>query len=116
LKASDFRIGLHFTTGSSLWRCTDVGSRTIVGIRLDRLAVTILKDGVRSAAVIDPRDDGSWLAGPPYAAAETVFDEDGLADISIVADDAVAGWEPLLLPEGVADSGNIAALGADAQA
>ena len=116
MKASDFRIGLHFTTGSSLWRCTDVGSRTIVGIRLGP-AGGDHPEGRRSKR---GRDRSArrrlMVAGPPYAAAETVFDEDGLADISIVADDAVAGWEPLLVPEGVADSGNIAALGADAQA
>ena len=46
-----------------VWRVTDVGSRTIVAIRLDK------------------GDDTSWYAGPPYAVAEYVFDEDDIDDM-----------------------------------
>ncbi|MFW6211548.1 MAG: hypothetical protein ACOC8L_01500 [Spirochaetota bacterium] len=55
---SDFFIGLEFLCGGKRWRCTDVGSRTIAAICLS-----------------DHEDDGSWYNGPPYAVAETVFDE-----------------------------------------
>jgi len=39
-------------------RCTDIGTRVIVAIRID-----------------DHPDDPSWYNGPPYAVAESVFDE-----------------------------------------
>lgn len=55
---SDFHIGLVFRTGGGLWRCTDVGTRVVVAIRLD--------DG----------HDSSWHEGPPYAVVEHVFAED----------------------------------------
>ena len=52
-----FAIGCEFRCGAKRWRCTDVGTRVITAICLD--------DHV----------DPSWLNGPPYAVAETVFDE-----------------------------------------
>jgi hypothetical protein len=42
------------------WRVTDIGSRVIVAIKILR-----------------SRDAG-WYRGPPYAVAETVFDEDDI--------------------------------------
>ncbi len=56
MKHIDFRIGTEFYTGAGKWRCTDVGTRVIVAIRID--------DQV-------PRN----LVGPPYSVAENVFDE-----------------------------------------
>ena len=35
MKHSKFKIGTEFLTGSGRWRCTDVGTRTIVAIKLD---------------------------------------------------------------------------------
>jgi hypothetical protein len=35
MKHSAFKIGMEFMTGAGRWRCTDVGTRTIVAIRLD---------------------------------------------------------------------------------
>jgi hypothetical protein len=61
MKHSDFHIGCEFTTGTGRWRCTDVGTRTVVAIRLD-LA-----------------NDRASDDGPPYAVAEYVFDEDDIA-------------------------------------
>jgi hypothetical protein len=55
---SDFFIGREFLTGAGQWRCTDVGTRVIVAMRID-----------------DHPDDPSWYNGPPYAVAECVFDE-----------------------------------------
>lgn len=61
---SDFKIGLDFWNNGSAepikWRCTDIGTRVIVAIRLDR------------------EEDPSWYNGPPYALAEVVFDEDDM--------------------------------------
>jgi hypothetical protein len=62
MKHSDFKIGTEFLTGSGRWRCTDLGMRTIIAIRLD----------------LD--HDTWWYNGPPYAVAESVFDEDGMED------------------------------------
>ena len=61
MKKEDFHIGLIFyvdaANGPQAWRCTDIGSRVIVAIKLDQ-------------------QDASWYNGPPYAVAEIVFDED----------------------------------------
>jgi hypothetical protein len=56
MKKQDFRINYEFYTASGKWRCTDIGSRVIVAIRLDKA-------------------DESWFNGPPYAVPEYVFDE-----------------------------------------
>lgn len=57
MKHADFHIGLEFVASAGFrWRCTDVGSRTIVAIQLDR-------------------QDLNWYQGPPYIAKEVVFDE-----------------------------------------
>jgi hypothetical protein len=60
MKHSDFRIGCEFLSGSGRWRCTDVGERTIAAVRLNH------------------DDDPSWYNGPPYAVAETIFDENDI--------------------------------------
>ena len=67
MKHSDFRIGLEFLSATGRWRCTDVGKRTIVAIKLDR------------------NDDPTWYDGPPYAVAEQVFDEYDLEGLSPAA-------------------------------
>ena len=64
MKRSDFKIGLEFLSGSGRWRCTDVGKRTIVAIRLDH------------------DNDPSWYNGTPYAVAEFVFDEYDIEGLS----------------------------------
>ena len=35
MKKTDFHIGLEFYTASGKWRCTDVGTRVIVAVKLD---------------------------------------------------------------------------------
>ena len=56
MKHADFRIWLLIHDRCGRWRCTDVGTRTIIAIRLDH------------------DDDPSWYAGPPYAIVEHAFD------------------------------------------
>jgi hypothetical protein len=56
MRHCDFYVGLDFYTATGRWRCTDVGTRVIVAIRLDA-------------------PDDSWYHGPPYAVAESVLDE-----------------------------------------
>ncbi len=56
MNKGDFQIGLEFHTASGKWRCTDIGTRVIVAIKLDQT-------------------DESWYNGPPYAVVESVLDE-----------------------------------------
>ncbi len=67
MRHSDFRIGTEFFTATGRWRCTDVGTRTVVAIKLDKR-------------------DPSWYYGPPYAVVEVVFDENDLEGTSLSAD------------------------------
>lgn len=57
MRHADFSIGMEFQCGDYRWRCSDIGRRTIVAFCLDH------------------DDDPTWYNGPPYAVAETVFDE-----------------------------------------
>lgn len=57
MKHADFKLGDTFETATGKWRVTDIGTRTIIAIKLDH-----------------PEDE-SWYNGPPYAVKETVFDE-----------------------------------------
>lgn len=61
MKHEKFSIGCHFFNAKGKWRCTDVGTRTIVAIELD-----------------DHSPDVSWLYGPPYNTEEVVFNEEDL--------------------------------------
>jgi hypothetical protein len=56
MKHSDFQIGAEFYTLAGKWRCTDIGSRVVVAIRIDD-------------------QEPPNLVGPPYSVAEDVFDE-----------------------------------------
>ena len=60
MQHADFRIGLEFYTATGKWRCTDIGTRTIVAIKLDH------------------DDDPTWYNGPPYAVQEHAFNEHDL--------------------------------------
>jgi hypothetical protein len=79
MKHSDFRIGVEFTTGAGRWRCTDIGTRVITAIRLDEVRIATVSGGVKSMRALcyaEANAEG-WFNGPPYAVAESVFDEDG---------------------------------------
>jgi hypothetical protein len=59
MRLSDFRIGMEFWLSGSRWRCTDIGTRLVIAIRLDH------------------DDDPSWYDGPPYAVCECpIFQHD----------------------------------------
>ncbi len=55
MEFADFQTGLEFRSATGRWRCTDMGTRVIVAIKLEG-------------------DPANWN-GPPYSVAETVFDE-----------------------------------------
>ena len=69
MKHSDFTTGLSFRTTLGLWRCTDVGTRTIAAIKVGGLG-----------GPTDPTD----CQGPPYTIQELVFDENDLPGCSPV--------------------------------
>ena len=56
MKHSEFTVGLEFWMSDAKWRCTDVGQRTVIAIKLDQ-------------------EDERLYAGPPYAVQEEVIDE-----------------------------------------
>lgn len=99
MEHDEFAIGQAFSTGHALWRCTDIGTRTVVAIRLVRAETVTMevrggRRGPETRAVVDPRVDTSWLSGPPYALAELVFDEHSLPACLPVAEADVAAWTP----------------------
>jgi hypothetical protein len=80
MKHEDFCIGAEFWTATGTWRCTDVGTRTIVAIKLGLREIERIQtgDGRDRRQITVVADDPSWLNGPPYAVTETVFDEDDI--------------------------------------
>jgi len=71
MKHSDFKIGQFFFSNAGKWICTDIGTRTIVAVNYDR------------------RMDPNGPIGPPYAEAESVFDEYDVEGCSLTIDDVV---------------------------
>jgi hypothetical protein len=61
MQYQDFSIGCEFFNDTGRWRCTDVGSRTIIAIPM------------RSGS-LGMHDEAMWRQGPPYASVEVVFD------------------------------------------
>jgi hypothetical protein len=72
VKHSDFYIGREFLGSAGFrWRCTDVGTRTILAIHLDR-------------------NDPEWYQGPPYIATEVVFDEQEMERCHLTNEEALS--------------------------
>ena len=81
MRHAEFKIGGTFQCGGGLWRCTDIGTRTIVAIRVDRVEIggsTALR---RTLSGVKAEAEG-WFRGPPYAVAESVFDENDIEGCS----------------------------------
>lgn len=77
---SDFRIGAEFMLddGASRWRCTDIGTRVVVAIRVDSAQISTKREGepVTTRTVPGPEAEAAgYFNGPPYGVLETVFDE-----------------------------------------
>lgn len=76
MKFHDFMIGETFWTQAGAFRCTDIGTRVVIAVKLGPREISRAEsvDGkLRITKRID--DDPSWLNGPPYAVDEVVFDE-----------------------------------------
>ncbi len=77
MQHSEFSIGTEFFTDTGQWRCTDIGTRTVVAIKISEIRVTTQKGDKTTQQ--DISDDPTWFNGPPYAVAEHIFDEDGIS-------------------------------------
>ncbi len=88
MKRDDFKVGQRFKCGSKTWMCTDIGTRIISAVCLTASRANDwargLPDDVQDKMWAEdrpvnesgmPEVDPSWLAGPPYALGESVFDE-----------------------------------------
>lgn len=82
MRREDFAIGQTFYTATGRWRCTDVGTRVVVAIKYDAITVTqstLAATGRREtrevALTFEEAEQAGWFRGPPYAGAESVFDE-----------------------------------------
>jgi hypothetical protein len=69
MRLSDFKIGMEFWMSGSRWRCTDIGTRLVIAIKLDM------------------DDDPSWYSGPPYAVCECPIDRRDLSACSLSRND-----------------------------
>jgi hypothetical protein len=78
MRHADFRIGAEFQCGGRLWRCTDVGTRTIVAISIYRVARVGVSPSLRRTLSGAEAEAEGWFRGPPYAVAESVFDENDI--------------------------------------
>jgi hypothetical protein len=83
---SDFTIGGTFWCGERPWRCTDIGTRTIIAIRIDRVEVESTEPASRQTLDHGAAAAEGWFNGPPYAVAESVFDEDDQEACSLEPD------------------------------
>jgi hypothetical protein len=84
MRHEKFRIGTEFWCGGRRWRCTDVGTRVIVGVCLEAHEVVNVASG--AAATPETTNDASWFVGPPYAVPEEVFDEYDIEGCSLSPD------------------------------
>ncbi len=80
---SDFAIGGTFWCADRQWRCTDIGTRVIVAMRIDSVEIGSNAPELRRTISRDEAEAEGWFNGPPYAVAETVFDEDGMEGCAI---------------------------------
>ena len=92
MKHSEFTLGGLFWCSGRQWRCTDIGSRTIIAIRIDSVDVDGNVPELRQTLSRGEAEAGGWFNGPPYAVAEVVFDEDTQGGCSLEpgTDDAAA--------------------------
>jgi hypothetical protein len=87
MKHSEFAIGGEFWCGGGQWRCTDIGKRTIVAIRIDGVEVGSNEPGLRRTLDRAGAEPEAWFDGPPYAVRESVFDENDQDGCALTPDD-----------------------------
>ena len=90
MKHGEFYIGLEFWSDGRLWRCTDVGRRTVAAIRIDSAEMTRSENGRTTTYDLTraQAEAAGWFDGPPYAVLERLFDEYDQEGCSSTPDDA----------------------------
>ena len=83
---SEFTIGVTFWCSDRQWRCTDIGTRTVIAMRIDSVEVGSNVPELRRTLSRGEAEADGWFNGPPYAGAEVVFDEDDLPACSLDPD------------------------------
>lgn len=81
MRQEDIAIGQDFYSDGNRWRCTDIGTRTVAAIRLDKEALTSFTGAStqRTRTLLrDEAESAGLFNGPPYAVAEVLFDEDSM--------------------------------------
>ena len=76
MKLVEFAVGTDFWCGDRQFRCTDIGTRTVVAIRVDSVEVARSSPALNRTFDRAAAEAEGWFKGPPYAVAECVFDED----------------------------------------
>lgn len=87
MRHNEFTVGGEFWCGGRQWRCTDIGTRTITAIRIDRVQVDSTTPELRRLLDREEAERDGWFNGPPYAVAEIVFDENDMPACSTEPDD-----------------------------
>lgn len=75
MKHADFTLGSTFWCSGRQWRCTDIGARTIIAIRIDSVTVDSTDPARRQMLRRAEAEAEGFFNGPPYAVAEVVFHE-----------------------------------------
>ena len=83
MRHDEFSISETFYCGDQQWRCTDIGTRTIVAIRIDRVEIGSPDPALHRTLTRVEAEAERWFNGPPYAVAEIVFDEHDLPACSL---------------------------------
>ena len=86
MQHKDFVIGATFWCSERLWRCTDIGTRTVIAIRIDSVDVGSTNPELRRALSQAEAEADGWFNGPPYAVNEVVFDEHYIEGCSLEPD------------------------------
>lgn len=86
MKHSDFAIGKEFQCGDGTWLTTDIGTRVIVAIRVDEVELVRFKDEIETTFNLSrsEAEEEGWFKGPPYAVAESIFDENDIPACTVV--------------------------------
>ena len=80
---------MEFWCGGRRWRCTDLGTRVVVGVCLEPPEVVTVTRELGTNSTTTTRTiatDASWFTGPPYAVPEEVFDEHSIEGCTLSSD------------------------------
>jgi hypothetical protein len=75
MEFDQFKIGEEFWMSGKHYRCTDIGTRTIIAICIDLPLniVTSVRGKISREQITSDRDAADWFSGPPYAVPEIVI-------------------------------------------